>query len=116
MDHLKKLSVLEFVCVFATKNIKVSICVYHSNLGVDCLEVVWQSTSRDLYGYVLFLPVSHQLLTQGAAFWILIGWSLLIRDRELVSSDISMGQVGVFSGGLEAGSVFLRMRLEVDLY
>ncbi|MCI79148.1 hypothetical protein A2U01_0100419, partial [Trifolium medium] len=27
--------------------------------------------------------------------------SLLIRDWELVSSDISMGRVDVFSGGLE---------------
>ncbi|MCI81666.1 hypothetical protein A2U01_0102940, partial [Trifolium medium] len=31
-----------------------------------------------------------------------MGRSLLFRDRKLVSSDISMGQVDVFSGGLEA--------------
>ncbi|MCI56729.1 hypothetical protein A2U01_0077980, partial [Trifolium medium] len=34
--------------------------------------------------------------------WILMGRSLLIRDRELVSSANFMGWVGVFSGGLEA--------------
>jgi hypothetical protein len=33
-----------------------------------------------------------------------------------VSSDISTGWVGVFSGGLIAESVFLSMGLEVDLY
>ncbi|MCI79504.1 hypothetical protein A2U01_0100775, partial [Trifolium medium] len=31
-----------------------------------------------------------------------MGRSLLIRDRELVSSGFSMGPVDVFSGGLEA--------------
>ncbi|MCI53302.1 hypothetical protein A2U01_0074548, partial [Trifolium medium] len=31
-----------------------------------------------------------------------MGRSLLIRDRKLVSSGISMGQVDVFSGGLKA--------------
>jgi hypothetical protein len=41
----------------------------------------------------------HQLLTQWAAFWILMDRALLIRVRELVSSGISMSWVGVLSGG-----------------
>jgi hypothetical protein len=47
----------------------------------------------------------HQLLTQGVAFWILMGQTLLIRVRELVYSDISTGWVDVFCGGLVAESV-----------
>ncbi|MCI66955.1 hypothetical protein A2U01_0088213, partial [Trifolium medium] len=51
---------------------------------------------------VLILPLPHKLLTHGAAFWISMGRSLLIRVRELVSSGIFMGRVDAFSGGLEA--------------
>jgi hypothetical protein len=40
-------------------------------------------------------------LTHGAVFWILMSRSLLIRDRELTSSDIFLGRVVVFSGGLD---------------
>jgi hypothetical protein len=48
-----------------------------------------------------YLPSSlftgdHQLLTQGAAFWIMTGRALLIRVRELVSNGIYTGWVGVF--------------------
>jgi hypothetical protein len=41
----------------------------------------------------------HQLSTEEASFWILMGPALLIRVRQLVSSGISAGWVGVFSGG-----------------
>jgi hypothetical protein len=39
----------------------------------------------------------HQLSTQGVAFWILMGRSLLIRVRKLESSGVTMGWVGVCS-------------------
>jgi hypothetical protein len=53
--------------------------------------------------YLGFLStVVQHILAHGAAFWILIGRSLLIRDRELVSNDIFLGRVGVFSDGLGA--------------
>jgi hypothetical protein len=55
-------------------------------------------------------------LTQGAVFWILMGRSLLLRDRELVSSDISTGQDVVFSGLVAEDCSFLSMGLEVNLY
>jgi hypothetical protein len=43
--------------------------------------------------------------------------SLLIRDRRLVSSGISIVLVAVFVGGLVVEECpFLRMKLEVDLY
>jgi hypothetical protein len=46
-----------------------------------------------------------------------MGRSLLIRDRELVSSGVFSGWIVVFSGGLEAKECpFLSMGLEVDLY
>jgi hypothetical protein len=49
-----------------------------------------------------FLSIGvHQLLIYGAVFWILIDRPLLIRDRELTSSDIFLDRVGVFSGGME---------------
>jgi hypothetical protein len=44
-----------------------------------------------------------------------MGRALLIRVWELVSSDVLLGWVDVFSGGLEAEGCILRMRLEVDL-
>jgi hypothetical protein len=44
----------------------------------------------------------NQFLTQGAAFWILVGRTLLIRVRQLVFSGISTGWIGVFSGGMIA--------------
>jgi hypothetical protein len=55
--------------------------------------------NRDKRGFYAFNKIIsvHQLLTQGAAFWTLMGQTLLI--RELVSSDISMSWVGVLSGG-----------------
>jgi hypothetical protein len=43
----------------------------------------------------------HQLLAHKVAFWILMGRSFLLRDRELASSDIFLGRVGVLSGGME---------------
>jgi hypothetical protein len=45
-----------------------------------------------------------------------MGQSLLIRDRELVFRDISMGRVVVFSCRLEVEKCLLRMGLEVDLF
>jgi hypothetical protein len=36
---------------------------------------------------------------------------LLIRDRKLVSSDISLSRVGVFSGGLEADECFSKNKI-----
>jgi hypothetical protein len=45
--------------------------------------------------------LSHQILAHEAAFWILMGQSLLIRDRELVLTDVFMGRVDVFSGDLK---------------
>jgi hypothetical protein len=48
------------------------------------------------------LPLPHQFLACGAASWISMGWSLLIRDRELESSGIFVDRVDVFFGGLEA--------------
>ncbi|PNX76172.1 hypothetical protein L195_g037815 [Trifolium pratense] len=48
------------------------------------------------------LPLPHQFLARGAASWILMGRSLLIRDRELESSGIFLRSVDVFFGSLEA--------------
>ncbi|MCH80590.1 hypothetical protein A2U01_0001360, partial [Trifolium medium] len=45
-------------------------------------------------------PIS--LLPYGVVSWIQMGRSLLIRDRELVSSGNFIGRVGVFSGALKA--------------
>jgi hypothetical protein len=46
-----------------------------------------------------------------------MGRIILTRVRELVSSSVFLGRVDVFSDSLEAEeSVFLRMRLEMDLY
>jgi hypothetical protein len=50
----------------------------------------------------LTLLLLQQLLIQGVVFWILMGRSLLIRNRELKSSGISSGRIDVCSGGLEA--------------
>ncbi|MCI36698.1 hypothetical protein A2U01_0057921, partial [Trifolium medium] len=41
--------------------------------------------------------------------------SLLLRDRELVSSDNFLGWVGVCTGGLEPEGAFLIMGLGGDL-
>jgi hypothetical protein len=58
------------------------------------------------------LPLLHQFLAHGAAFWIPMGRSLLIRDRKLVSSGASSGRVVVFFGGWVAEEChFLRMGL-----
>jgi hypothetical protein len=67
-------------------------------VSVDCLEVVCKLTLTCLGSHS---TVVHQLLTQENVFFILMGRSLLIRDRELESTGIFMGQVDVFSGGLE---------------
>jgi hypothetical protein len=40
-------------------------------------------------------------LIQGTVFWILMGQSLLIRDRELEPCGIFSGRVDVWSGGVE---------------
>jgi hypothetical protein len=57
-------------------------------IGVECLEVVCKL--RFIYLGSRSTGVL-QLLIQGAVFWTLMGRSLLIRDWELVSSDISSG-------------------------
>jgi hypothetical protein len=46
--------------------------------------------------------VVHQLLAHEGVFWILMGRSLLIRDRELESREIFLSWVGEFSCSLEA--------------
>jgi hypothetical protein len=48
------------------------------------------------------LPLLHQFLAHGAAFWIPMGRSLLIRDRKSESTGIFVSRVDVFFGGLEA--------------
>jgi hypothetical protein len=48
------------------------------------------------------LPFPHQFLARGAASWIPMDRSLLIRNRELESNDIFVCRVDVFFGGLEA--------------
>jgi hypothetical protein len=58
--------------------------------------------------------VFHQIFARGAASWILMDRSLLIRNRELESNDIFVGRVDVFSDGLEAET--LRLKLDVDFY
>jgi hypothetical protein len=40
-------------------------------------------------------------LAHGAAFWILMGRSILIRDRDFEFSGVFLGQVDVLSGGLK---------------
>jgi hypothetical protein len=46
-----------------------------------------------------------------SCFWILMGRSLLLWDRELVSNDYFMGRVDVFSGFWKLRGVFLIMGL-----
>jgi hypothetical protein len=58
----------------------------------------------------------RQLLAYGVAFWILMGRSLLIRDRELVSSCVFLGWVDDSLLVWKLRSVFLRMGLEVHFY
>jgi hypothetical protein len=53
-----------------------------------------------------FCRCPHQLLIRRAVFWILMSRSLLIRGRELESSYIFSGWVGVWYGGLEADECF----------
>jgi hypothetical protein len=58
----------------------------------------------------------HQLLAHEAVFWILMGRSLLIRDRVLVCSDVFMSQVGDFCGGLEAKECLSKNEIKSDIY
>jgi hypothetical protein len=58
----------------------------------------------------------RQLLAYGVAFWILMGRSLMIRDRELVSSGVFIGRVDDSLLVWKLRSVFLRMGLEVHFY
>ncbi|MCI41868.1 hypothetical protein A2U01_0063102, partial [Trifolium medium] len=46
--------------------------------------------------------VASSTMIQGAVFRILMGQSLLIRDRELESSGFFSGRVDICSGGLKA--------------
>ncbi|PNX86825.1 hypothetical protein L195_g042907, partial [Trifolium pratense] len=82
-------------------------------IGVDCLEVV---SKLRLICLGSRSTVVHQLFTHEAVFWILMGRSLLIRDRELVSSDIFMSQVDVFSGGLKTEECHSKNEIRVDIY
>jgi hypothetical protein len=60
---------------------------------------------------------AHKLLTRGAVFLIMMSRSVIIRDRKLVSSVISMGRVAFLSCGLKTEEcLFLIMGLEVDFY
>jgi hypothetical protein len=73
------------------------------SVGVDCLEAVCELRLT----YLGFCSTGVcQFLTQGAVCWSLMGRSLLIRDRKLVSNDISVGRVAVFFGGRKLKSVF----------
>jgi hypothetical protein len=82
-------------------------------IGINCLEVVCELRLICLGSHSTIVAST---LTHGAALWILMGRLILIRDRELVSNCVFMGQVDVFFGGLILKSVFLIMRLEIDLY
>jgi hypothetical protein len=52
-------------------------------------------------------------LTHGAAFWILIGRTLLIRVRGLVSSSVFMGRIDVFFGGLKADECLSKNEIRI---
>jgi hypothetical protein len=66
------------------------------NLQVFC---IWLYSTASVLTAIYLSTNVHQLPTQGVAFWILMGRSLLIRVRKLVSSDVSTSWVGVLFGG-----------------
>jgi hypothetical protein len=68
-------------------------------VGADCLKEICELRLICLDFSSTVVP---SILAHGAAFWILMGQSLLIRDREFVYSCVFMGRVDVFSGSLKA--------------
>jgi hypothetical protein len=57
--------------------------------------VFWLNSTASVLMVGSFPTGVHQLLTHGAAFWILMGRTLLIRVRKLVFSGVSTGWVDV---------------------
>jgi hypothetical protein len=68
-------------------------------IGADCLEVVCELKLVCLGSPSIVCPST---LAHETAFWILMGRSLLIRDRELVPSYVFMGRVDVLLCNLKA--------------
>jgi hypothetical protein len=109
--------VLFFEFLLGSKSVEICRFLVSSwslpHIGVVCLE--------KLYNLRFICLVSHStgapyFLTQETVIWILMGRTLLIRVRELVSSDIFLGRIEVSLVVWKLKSVFLRMRLKVDLF
>ncbi|PNX96290.1 hypothetical protein L195_g019493 [Trifolium pratense] len=82
-------------------------------IGVNCLETDCK-LRRICLGFLS--TVAPSSLAHRVAFWILMGRSLLIRDRELASSDIFLGRMMSSLVVWKLRSILLRMGLELDLY
>ncbi|PNY04716.1 hypothetical protein L195_g001142 [Trifolium pratense] len=77
------------------------VSLYLFGLSTSVLTVLLAGCEPRLVYLVFMLPFDHLILALGAASWIPMDRSLLIRNRELESSSIFVGRVDVFFGGLE---------------